>query len=136
VWVPEPAWTGAKNLAPHRDSIPGPSSPYRVPIPNELSRPLRILAGYNLNSIVFRRTSGQSMGTVEQSNILCDIWEAGKRIERSHCVVYIYHEDTSKVVNLLFPQPTVTNTLSLHQFFLFLIFFFSSVFSSVLKELR
>ena len=25
---------------PHRDSIPGPSSPYRVAIPTELSRPL------------------------------------------------------------------------------------------------
>ena len=26
-WAPGPAWTGAGNLAPHRDSIPGPSSP-------------------------------------------------------------------------------------------------------------
>ena len=25
--APGPVWTGAKNLAPHRDSIPGPSSP-------------------------------------------------------------------------------------------------------------
>jgi len=28
-WAPEPVWTGAENLAPHRDSIPGPSSPLR-----------------------------------------------------------------------------------------------------------
>ena len=27
VWGPGPVWTGAENLAPHRDSIPGPSSP-------------------------------------------------------------------------------------------------------------
>jgi hypothetical protein len=27
VWVPGPVWTGAENLAPHRDLIPGPSSP-------------------------------------------------------------------------------------------------------------
>ena len=27
VWAPGPVWTGAENLAPHRDSIPGPSSP-------------------------------------------------------------------------------------------------------------
>jgi hypothetical protein len=26
-WTPGPVWTGAENLAPHRDSIPGPSSP-------------------------------------------------------------------------------------------------------------
>ena len=25
-WDPGPVWTGAENLAPHRDSIPGPSS--------------------------------------------------------------------------------------------------------------
>jgi hypothetical protein len=27
VWAPGPVWTGAENLAPYRDSIPGPSSP-------------------------------------------------------------------------------------------------------------
>ena len=26
-WTPGPFWTGAKNLAPHQDSIPGPSIP-------------------------------------------------------------------------------------------------------------
>ena len=26
-WAPGPVWTRAENLAPHRDSIPGPSSP-------------------------------------------------------------------------------------------------------------
>ena len=26
-WAPEPVWTGAENLAHHRNSIPGPSSP-------------------------------------------------------------------------------------------------------------
>jgi len=26
-WAPGPVWTGAENLAPHRDSVPGPSSP-------------------------------------------------------------------------------------------------------------
>jgi hypothetical protein len=31
-WAQGPVWTDAKNLAPHRDSIPGPSSPYRVAI--------------------------------------------------------------------------------------------------------
>ena len=35
-WV----WTGAENLAPHRDSIPVPSSPYRFAIPTELSWPI------------------------------------------------------------------------------------------------
>ena len=25
-WAPGPVWTGAENLASHRDSIPGPSS--------------------------------------------------------------------------------------------------------------
>jgi hypothetical protein len=37
-WVPVPVWTGAGNLAPHRDSIRGASSPHLVTIPTELSR--------------------------------------------------------------------------------------------------
>jgi len=31
-WVPGSVWTGAENLTPHQDSIPGPSNPYRVVI--------------------------------------------------------------------------------------------------------
>ena len=34
--APGPVWTGAENLAPHRDSIPGPSRPWPVTIPTEL----------------------------------------------------------------------------------------------------
>jgi hypothetical protein len=30
-WAPGPVWTGAENLATHRDSIAGPLSPYRLP---------------------------------------------------------------------------------------------------------
>jgi len=29
-WVPGPVWTGAENLAPYRDSLPGPST-YTIP---------------------------------------------------------------------------------------------------------
>ena len=36
--IPEPVWTGAKNLAP----IPGPSSLYRVATPTDLSRPMKM----------------------------------------------------------------------------------------------
>jgi len=39
-WAPGPVWTGAENLASHRDSIPGPSSPYPVAIPTEPPGPL------------------------------------------------------------------------------------------------
>jgi hypothetical protein len=35
-WAPGPVWTGAENLAPHRDSIPAPSSPQPVAILTEL----------------------------------------------------------------------------------------------------
>ena len=38
-WASGPSWTGAENLAPHRDSIPGPSSPYAVAIPTTLPGP-------------------------------------------------------------------------------------------------
>jgi hypothetical protein len=41
-WSPGPICTGAENLAPHRVSIPGPSSSYRVSIPTELSWPVYI----------------------------------------------------------------------------------------------
>ena len=37
--VSRPIWTGAENLAPHLDSIPGSPSPLRVTIVTELSRP-------------------------------------------------------------------------------------------------
>jgi hypothetical protein len=38
-WVgPGSVWKGAESLTPHRDSIPGLSSPWRVAIPTELSR--------------------------------------------------------------------------------------------------
>ena len=40
VWAPGPVWTGAENLAHHRDSIPGPSSPQPVAIPTMLPGPL------------------------------------------------------------------------------------------------
>jgi hypothetical protein len=38
-WAPGPVWTGAENLAPHRDSIRGPSSPQPVAIPTTLTGP-------------------------------------------------------------------------------------------------
>jgi hypothetical protein len=37
-WAPGPVWTGKKSR-PHRDSIPGPSSPLSVAIPTELPGP-------------------------------------------------------------------------------------------------
>ena len=37
-WAPEPVWTGGKSR-PHRDSIPGPSSPQSVALPTELPGP-------------------------------------------------------------------------------------------------
>ena len=43
-WAPGPVWIGAENLAPHRDSIPGPSSPQRVALPTALSRPTNTAA--------------------------------------------------------------------------------------------
>jgi len=43
-WVgPGPVWTDADNLAPHRNSIPGPFSPYRVTVPTALFRPMHFL---------------------------------------------------------------------------------------------
>ena len=38
-WAPGPVWKSVENLATHRDSIPGPSSPWLVAVPTELSRP-------------------------------------------------------------------------------------------------
>jgi len=37
-WAPGPLRKGAENLASHRDSIPGPSKPYRIAIPAGLFR--------------------------------------------------------------------------------------------------
>jgi len=34
---------GSESLAPHQDSIPGPSSPYPVTIPTTLSQPTKYL---------------------------------------------------------------------------------------------
>ena len=60
-WHPGPVWTGVENLAPHRYSIPGPSSPQPVAIPTIATRP----TGYNIeckkmhsrNTIKFLRTN-------------------------------------------------------------------------------
>ena len=38
-WAPGLVWKGAEIFAPHRDSIPRPSSPYLVAIPTELPGP-------------------------------------------------------------------------------------------------
>ena len=47
-WAPGPAWTGGKSR-PHRDSIPGPSSPQPVAIPITLPGPLlNILHSVNI----------------------------------------------------------------------------------------
>ena len=45
-WAPGLVRMGSENLVPHWDSIPGPSSPYRVPILTELSQP-ETLCGQN-----------------------------------------------------------------------------------------
>jgi hypothetical protein len=38
-WAQGPVWTGAEKFRPHRNSTTGRSSPLRVAIPTELSRP-------------------------------------------------------------------------------------------------
>jgi hypothetical protein len=38
-----------EELAPHRHSIPGPSSPYRVAVPTELSRPTLSDSSYRMS---------------------------------------------------------------------------------------
>ena len=38
-WAPGPVWAGAENLAATEIRYPGPSSPYRLAIPSELSQP-------------------------------------------------------------------------------------------------
>jgi hypothetical protein len=37
-WAPRLVWTCAEDFTPSWDSIPGPSSPYRVVVPTALSR--------------------------------------------------------------------------------------------------
>jgi len=47
-WVSGQDWNCTESLASHRDTIPGPSSPERVAIPTELSRPYIYLFTYIL----------------------------------------------------------------------------------------
>ena len=44
-WAPGPVWTGGKSR-PHRNSIPGPSSPWSVAIPTELPG-INLIVGVN-----------------------------------------------------------------------------------------
>jgi hypothetical protein len=46
-WAPGPVWTGAENLAPHRDKIPRPSNLQPVAIPTELSRSTQFQVKYS-----------------------------------------------------------------------------------------
>ena len=55
-WAPGPVWTGAENLAPHRDSIPGPSSPQPVAIPMVMNTSTKII---NLKTGQLRAMSRQ-----------------------------------------------------------------------------
>jgi len=38
-WAPGPVWTGAENLAPKRDSVPGPSNSQQVDLLTEMPWP-------------------------------------------------------------------------------------------------
>ena len=62
-WAPGPVWTGAENLAPHWDSIPGSSSLQRVAVPTELSRPTyfpwyKLNISFNSSRLVFLMETG------------------------------------------------------------------------------
>ena len=73
-WAPGPVWTGAENLAPHRDSIPGPPSPWRVAIPTELSQPHISFRGLSLFCCAVVNISFKFCGSDfmrEKSVILC-----------------------------------------------------------------
>jgi hypothetical protein len=56
VWKAGAVWTRAENLAHHGDSITGPSSPYRVTVPSELSRPTFCLV-HSFCSVLLIRSS-------------------------------------------------------------------------------
>jgi len=65
-WVgPRAVLDGCGKSRPHRDSIPGPSSPWRVAVPTELSRPLIIIifnavliSNRNVNILLLKMTPG------------------------------------------------------------------------------
>ena len=50
---PRAGLDGCGNLAPHRDSIPVPSSPYRLAIPSEVSRPPTFTDGKYITGTFF-----------------------------------------------------------------------------------
>ena len=66
---PGPVWTGAENLAPHRDSIPVPPNPQRVAIPTELSRPPIFNGIVQRKECMFSRDNGVSTFKVEDSKL-------------------------------------------------------------------
>ena len=52
-WASGPVWKGAENLAPHRDSIPGLSSPYRGPDTLQRSFPKQLyIVKLNINILL------------------------------------------------------------------------------------
>ena len=53
-WAPGPVWMGAENLAPHQDSILGPSSPQRNAIPTTIFIPTYNI--YKISCIFTKRT--------------------------------------------------------------------------------
>ena len=66
-----PGWV--RKISPHRDSIPGPSSPSRVAIPTELSRPtvfnsrlwkLYAVCWYTLNRDTFLKTVASTLNNL------------------------------------------------------------------------
>jgi hypothetical protein len=72
---------------PHRDSIPGPSSPWRVAIPTELSWPTYTLGCHYNSSHTLQAQSKSGSGSVPLSlTILCLITQRAKKILLSHCI--------------------------------------------------
>ena len=75
-WAPGPVWTGAENLAPNRDSIPGPSSPYPVAVPT-----------HNINmdkvKIICEPGIGQGLGrgALSLHVLLPEVWPSTERYE-------------------------------------------------------
>ena len=67
-WTSGPIWTGAENLAPHPDSMPGPSSLWPIAIPTVLPDPREVIGGTKTNICVLAALRTVKWGLTKVGN--------------------------------------------------------------------
>ena len=94
-WAPGLVWTSAENLAPHRDSIPGPSRLYPVAIPTTLPGPHHHIIKWRISVWSTRFFSSK------RGNISVITWQLDESLHFPHVTEYYKNKISKKILTQL-----------------------------------